>query len=160
MDEHASIRELLTLAAAGTLDGAEQRWVEDHLRQCQDCRAELAAWQRLTGALEAMPTPQAPLGLVERTRRQMASRAAARAEHRRTRNLLVWLTVFAWAITLMSWLGFQWMGDRLARVLGVSFTGLTMAWILYTLAAWLATALAAGLLSQRYREGRQYEPVF
>ena len=160
MNEHAAIRELLTLAAAGALDEAGQRRVEEHLRHCPDCRAELAAWQRLTGALESLPTPQAPLGLVERTRRRMEIQAAARAEHRQTRNLLVWLTVFAWATTLMSWLGFRWIGERLASSLGISFVSLTMAWILYTLAAWLATALAAGLLGRRYHEGGQYDPIF
>lgn len=155
MNQHAAIRELLTLAAAGALDEAGQRRVEAHLRDCPDCRAELAVWQRLTGALEAMPTPQAPLGLVERTRRQMERRAVAHAERQQTRHLFVWLTVFAWATTLMSWLGFRWMGDRLAVALGVSSAGLTMAWIIYTLAVWLATALAAGLLGQRRRqEGR------
>jgi anti-sigma factor RsiW len=154
MNNHTDIRSLLTLAAAGALDAAEQRHLEEHLRSCNECRAELAAWQRLTGALEALPTPQAPLGLVERTRRQMESRAAARAEHRRTRNLFVWLTVFAWASTLTSWLGFQFVGDKLAVALDLSFASLTRAWVLYTLVAWLATALSAGLLAKRSQEGR------
>jgi predicted anti-sigma-YlaC factor YlaD len=160
MDGHFEIRELLTLAAAGALDNGEQRRVEEHLRHCRDCRVELAVWQQLTGALEALPTPQAPLGLVERTRQQMARQAAARDEQRHTRNRLVWLTVFAWVSTLMSWLGFRWMGERLAFALGVSFVALAVAWVFYTLAAWLATALAAAVLGRRYREGGQYDPVF
>jgi predicted anti-sigma-YlaC factor YlaD len=160
MDEHVEIRELLTLAAAGALDDAEQRRVQDHLRHCQGCRAELAQWQQLTGALQESPTPEAPLGLVERTRRQMANKAAGRAEQRYRQNLLVWLTVLAWINTLMSWVGFRWMGERVALALGVSFTVLTVAWISYTLTAWLATALAAALLGRRYQEGGHYEPVF
>jgi anti-sigma factor RsiW len=160
MDEHFEIRELLTLAAAGVLDDSRQRRVEDHLRTCRDCCRELALWQGLTGALEALPTPQAPLGLVERTRLQMASRAAARAEQRYSHNLLVWLMVFTWINTLVSWLGFRWISQRLLLALGVSATGLTAAWILYTLAAWAATALAVALLGRRYREGGEYEPVF
>lgn len=68
MGEHASIRELLTLAAAGALDAGEQRRVEQHLRDCAECRAEFQAWGRLAGALEGLPTPQAPPTLVQRTR--------------------------------------------------------------------------------------------
>jgi anti-sigma factor RsiW len=160
MDQHADIRELLTLAAAGALDEAEQRRVESHLHHCDDCRAELAQWQQLTGALEALPTPQAPLGLVERTRRQMARQAAARAEQRHTRNLLLWLGGFAWITTFASWVGLRWMGEHVAVAFGVSSTGLTVAWIFYILAAWTATALAAAVLGRRYREGGHYDPVF
>lgn len=160
MNEHVEMSELLTLAAAGLLDDVEQRRVEDHLRRCPDCRAELAVWQQLTGGLQALPTPQAPLGLVERTRNRMANQAAVLTEKRETRNWLFWLTVFAWVGTLMSWMGLRWMGESVALTLGVSFTGLTVAWIFYTLGAWVAAALAAAVLGRRHREGGQYEPVF
>lgn len=155
MDEHAAIRDLLTLAAAGALDAAGQRRLEEHLRHCPDCRIELEAWQRLTGALEKLPTPQAPLGLVERTRRRLESEAAKRAEHRRSRAVLAWLTMFAWGTTLLSWLGFQWLGDGVAHALDVSFTSLAMVWIVYTLVAWLGTVVVATVLGKRYQqEGR------
>lgn len=155
MDEHAAIRDLLTLAAAGALDAAGQRRLEEHLRHCPDCRIELEAWQRLTGALEELPTPQAPVGLVERTRQRLESQAAKRAEHRRSRAVLAWLTIFAWTTTLLSWLGFQWLGDGVAHALDVSFTSLTMVWIVYTLVAWLGTAVVATVLGKRYQqEGR------
>jgi anti-sigma factor RsiW len=155
MDEHAEIRELLTLAAAGTLDADEQRRVEDHLRQCSDCHAELAAWQRLTGALEALPTPQAPLGLMERTRRQMEKRAAAKAEHRWNRRALVWLTVFAWISTVLTWPLFQLLAGRLGGVLDLSSRGVTQVWIGYMVVSWMTAAVVAGLLGQRrQQEGR------
>lgn len=155
MDEHAAIRELLTLAAAGALDDARQRRVEDHLRHCQDCCVELAAWQRLTASLEAMPTPQAPLGLVERTRRQLERQAAARAENRRKRALLVWLTVFGWASTLLTWPLFQLLGGQLGGVFDLSSQRVNQVWIGYVVVSWMISAVAAGLLGQRYqREGR------
>jgi anti-sigma factor RsiW len=154
MDEHVEIRELLTLAAADGLDDAEHRRVENHLRHCPDCRSELAFWQQLTGDLQALPTPQAPLGLVERTRNRMTSRSVVFAERRAIRNWLVWLTVFAWVHTLMGWMSFRWLGDHVALMLGVSFTGLTVVWVLYALAAWLAAALAAALLGRRYHDWR------
>ncbi len=151
MSEHAAIRELLTLAAAGALDSAEQRRVENHLRQCLDCQAELARWQRLTGALQAVPTPQAPLGLLERTRRQMERRAAAQAESRQKRMLLVWLTVFGWASTLLTWPLFQFLGGAL----DLSTRGLNQVWIGYLVVSWMMSAVVTGLLGQRHRqEGR------
>jgi anti-sigma factor RsiW len=155
MDQHAEIRGLLTLAAAGALDEAGQRRVEDHLRQCPDCRSELAAWQRLTGALEALPTPQAPAGLVERTRRQMENRAATRAKHRWNGMALVWLTVLAWISTLLSWPLFQFFGGRLAGLLDLSSRGVIQVWIGYAVVSWMASIVVAGLLGQRrQQEGR------
>ena len=155
MNQHAEIRELLTLAAAGALDAAGQRRVEEHLRQCSGCRAELAAWQRLTGALEAMPTPQAPKGLVERTRRQMENRAAAHAEHRWNRTALAWLIAFAWLSTLLTWPLVQFFGGRLGGLLDLSSRGVTQVWIGYAIVSWMASLVVAGLLGQRrQQEGR------
>ncbi len=157
MDEHVEIRDLLTLAAAGALDAASQRRVEDHLRQCSDCRVELELWQQLTGALEALPTPQAPLGLVERTRRQMEACANALAEQRRNRALLAWLTVFAWVSTFLTWPLFQLFGGQLAGFLDMSWTntGLAQVWLGYMVVAWMGTAIVAVLLAKKWQqEGR------
>jgi anti-sigma factor RsiW len=155
MNNHDDIRDLLPLAAAGALDPAAQRQVEEHLRQCSGCRAELQSWQRLTGALEALPTPQAPLGLVERTRRHLESQAAARAEHHRKQVMFFGLTVFAWMFTFLSWLLFQMLRGKLADALDISSATLTTAWIGYALVSWLVTAFAAALLGKRYQqEGR------
>jgi anti-sigma factor RsiW len=155
MNEHAEVHELLTLAAAGALDEAEERRVEEHLRQCSDCRAEFAGWQRITGALEALPTPQAPRGLVERTRRQMERQAAAKAEHRWNRNLLVWLTVFAWISTLLTLPLFQLVGGKLGELLDMSSRGVTQLWIGYAVVSWMMSFVVAGLLGQGFRRNRE-----
>jgi len=157
MNEHADLRELLPLAAAGVLDAAGQKQIEDHLRQCHECRVELESWQRLTGALRAMPTPQAPSGLVERTRRLMESRAEAQAEQRQTRWALLWLTLFAWLSTFLTWPLFRLFGDRVGGFLDMSWTdtGLTRAWLGYMAVAWMATAIIAALLGKtKQQEGR------
>jgi anti-sigma factor RsiW len=150
MDAHEEIRDLLTLAAAGALDAAGQRRVEDHLRECQGCRAELESWQRLTGALKDTPTPQAPVGLVERTRRRMERQAVARAAQRRHRLLLVWLTVFAWATTLLTWPLLRLLGGSL----DLSWTGLSLTevWVAYVVVSWMISIVAAGLLGRRHQQ--------
>ena len=155
MNQHDETRDRLTLAAAGALDAEEQRQVEEHLRQCAVCRAELESWQRLTGALEALPTPQAPLGLVERTRRRLETQVLVQAERKRKRTLLLWLTVLGWASTLFTWPLFQFFGPRLGDVLDVSSRGLNQVWFAYIVVSWMISAVAAGLLGQRHRqEGR------
>jgi len=155
MNEHDEIRPLLTLAAAGALDGAVERRVEEHLRQCSACRAEFESWQGLIGALKRMPTPQAPLGLVERTRLKLEAQAAARAELRRKWIVLSILTVLAWMFSFLSWVVFQMLGGRLAQSFDVSATVITAAWIGYTMISWLATGLVAAMLGKRYeQEGR------
>jgi anti-sigma factor RsiW len=163
MNGHEEIRDLLTLAAAGALDAAGQRRVEDHLRECRDCRTELESWQQLTGALKEMPTPQAPMGLVERTRRRMERQAAARVEQRRRRLLLVWLTAFAWASTLLTLPALRLVGGRLGQWLGLEWTGfsVTEAFIAYVVVSWMISVVVAGLLGQRHQQqGGHNEPVF
>jgi len=154
MDEHASVRDLLTLAAAGALDAGDQTRVEKHLRDCAACRVEFQSWGRLTGALEELPTPQASPELVKGTRRQLESRAAARAERRHSRSLLVWVNVLAWASTLLTWPLFQLLGGRLAGLLDLPSASVTEVWIGYIVVSWMMCVVIAGLLGQRRRQER------
>lgn len=151
MQEHDAIRDLLTLAAAGALTAGEQTRVEEHLRSCPECRAEFALWGRLTGALQEIPTPQAPMGLVERTRRTMERQAAIIAERRQQRWLFLWLMVFAWATTLLTWPLFEFFGSRLGEFVDLSWTHMTMgeAWAGYMFLVGTIGALAVGLLGRR-----------
>src|SRR5215469_15166007 len=103
MSEHAEIRELLTLAASGALNADEQRRVEEHLGGCAACKAEFDVWCRITGALQELPTPAAPVGLVERTRRQLVNQAAARKELRWNHLVIGCLIVLGWALTFLTW---------------------------------------------------------
>ena len=155
MNEHAEIRELLTLAASGALDADEQRRVEKHLRGCAACKAEFDFWCRITGALHELPTPAAPVGLVERTRRQLVNQAAARKEHRWNHLVIGCLIVLGWALTFLSWPVMQLLGDKVAQWLDIPFTTVTRVLIVYTSTAWLATWVVAVLLGRHYqREGR------
>jgi len=155
MNEHTEIRDLLTLAAAGALNADEQQRVEKHLRECTACKAEFESWQKLTTALSKLPTPEAPAGLVERTRRQLANQAAAQKERRWNHFLLACLILFGWALTLLSWPALQVAGDKAAQWLDVPLSTITLAWIVYTVAAWVATGVVAAFLGKRYQqEGR------
>jgi predicted anti-sigma-YlaC factor YlaD len=155
MNEHNDIRELLTLAAAGALDAAEQGRVEEHLRHCEACRAEFAGWLRLTGTLQDLPTPQARPALLEQTRRALAARAAAQQAHRTNHFMLGLLLLFAWTITLLNWPLLRMFEGRLEQWLNISTGQLTVLWVSYIVMAWTGTALAAVMLARhrRQREG-------
>jgi len=155
MSEHAEIRDLLTLAAAGALSADEQRRVQEHLRGCVDCKAEFDAWRQLTGALRDLPTPPAPAGLVERTRRQLVHQAATRRAYRWNHLMIGGLILFAWALTLLSWPVLRLLGDGLVRWLDIPFRNFTLVWVVYAVVSWVATGVVAAFLGKRYQpEGR------
>lgn len=155
MKEHSEIRELLTLAAAGVLDSAEQCRVEEHLMHCDACRAEFRGWSRLTGALQEQPTPQAPEGLVQQTRRILELRAQALRERRQNHFVLGALVLLGWTLTLLNWPVLHLLDGPLIQWFNVSSTQLNTLWVTYILAAWIATALAAAVLGRRFQqEGR------
>lgn len=151
MNEHFVVRDLLTLAAAGALDPAEQRRVEEHLRQCESCRAELGEWTQLAYALKELPTPMASPKLVIRTQRLLLHAAALRGRQA-SRLGMALLIAFSWMFAFVT-LGFVRLLDLpLAQWLDVSSTTV---WIVYIGVTWFATALAAGLLGKHWRqEGR------
>lgn len=151
MHEHDEIRNRLTLAAAGALSATEQKQLEEHISRCAECRAEFAGWSRLLGALEKIPTPQAPPGLVERTRRTLEKQAAMNAERRRQRWLFFWLTAFAWASTLLTWPLFHLFAGRVSEIFDLSWTHLSVneVWVGYMFLVGTIGALVAGLLGKR-----------
>jgi predicted anti-sigma-YlaC factor YlaD len=151
MKEHSIVRDLLTLAAAGMLDPAQQVRVEAHLRHCEACRSEFNEWAGLAGALRRLPTPQAPARLALQTQRLLAQVAISRA-NQASRLGLACLVAFSWIATFLT-VGFVRRFDvPLAQWLDISSTTL---WAVYIGATWLTTALAAGLLGKRWRqEGR------
>jgi anti-sigma factor RsiW len=148
MKEHLIVRELLTLEAAEILDPSEERQVQQHMLQCDECRAEHDEWAGIAGALKALPIPQASQRLVVQTQRLLFSAAAAR-KRQASKIGMALLVIFSWMVAFMT-LGFvRMLGVPLTRWLDVSSTTL---WITYIGISWFATALAAGILGKRYQQ--------
>jgi anti-sigma-K factor RskA len=71
--DHTSIEELIPAYALGATDPAESQAVEGHLPSCAACRALLASYSDLSGALLfATPPMSAPRGMAERMQHRLA----------------------------------------------------------------------------------------
>jgi anti-sigma factor RsiW len=152
MKEHAVIRDLLILAAAGALNPVEERRVEEHLRHCEECRIELNGWTRLAGALRQIPTPQAPSKLVFQTCRLLEARAAAIRARRGNWLAPALLILFSWIAAALNWRFIQLFDSQLSHRLNLSSATL---WVVSIGITWLAAGIAACVLAKHSpREGR------
>lgn len=68
------VRKRLAEYQLGGLDEAQREQIAAHLRECDECRAELRALERLDGLLVAVEPMEAPSGLWERVRARMKPR--------------------------------------------------------------------------------------
>ncbi len=155
MSEHDSIRELLPLATARALDAAEQGRLERHLAECSACAVELDAWRDLAGGLKRLPTPQAPAGLVERTRTRVERQLAAEAERRWNQVVMAFLVLFAWTVTLVSWPIVRLLSEGVASWLDLRFAQAWLGFAVYTALGWLTAGAAAVMLGLRHRRERR-----
>lgn len=149
MSEHASIRELLSLAAAGVLDPDEQRRVEQHATVCDACRRELELWQGYSRELVRLPAPVAPKYLADRTRALVLEKRAAAAERRWDDIVLAVLVLLGWTVSLVVWVVFRLFTGGMLSVMESSFVTI-LEWLgASTLFAWLTAAVAAVMLGSR-----------
>ena len=155
MSEHEAIRELLSLAAAGALDAADEQRIARHLRECGSCAAEFEQFQGLANSLRRLPTPQAPASLVERTRVRMEWQLAEEAENRWNYRVLVFLILFAWTLVLATWPVVRLLSNGM---LGWFEPGFGRTWLSlagYTGLLWITGGVAAGTLALRRRRERR-----
>ena len=155
MNGHGRFRELLPLAAAETLDAAEQRGLERHLAECPACAAEFEGWRALEAGLKRLPTPMASRGLVERTRAQIEQELAERNEYRSRRRVLALLVLFSWATTLAAWPIVRLMSGGMTQMLELGRAPAWMDMIGYATLTWLTAGVAALVLGWRHRIARR-----
>jgi anti-sigma factor RsiW len=143
------VADRLAALAAGGLDAAEARAVEEHLRECAACAAEHAAWRHLAEELARLPAPRPAPALVGRTRAAVEAQLAERAERAWNRAALGFLVAFAWTLTVGAW----WLIDLLRGELVLRLDAAvapTAAWYgAYVVGGWLTAAAAAVLLGRR-----------
>lgn len=154
-NEHEKIRLLLSLAASGALDSAEEMIVESHLRNCPECAAELEHWQTLAGGLRRLPTPQLSPVVLQRTVALVREAQVARDERRATLKVLIPLVTLSWFSTILSWPLFKLASSALRVTLGIHFEPDWRVFAFFVVWTWLAAAVAATLLSSHQRQDRR-----
>jgi anti-sigma factor RsiW len=149
MSEHAAIRELLSLAAAGVLEPDEQRRVQQHVAVCDACRRELEVWQGYSRELVRLPAAVAPKYLAERTRARILAQRAAAAERRWDDIVLAVLILLGWTVSLVAWVVFRLFSGGMLSVLESGFVTISIWLGASTVFAWLTAAVAAVMLGSR-----------
>lgn len=152
---HEKIRELLALAAAGALGPEEALLVARHRETCNECSAETERWGVLTGGLRRIPTPQPRAEVVERARAQAEARLSEEMEHRSQLAVIIFLILFAWILTVVTWPVFRLIaGGLLTRF----DPGLNHMWFLFTaftILGWATGGVAAILLARHRQQERR-----
>ena len=154
MNEHDKIRELLALAAADALTSAEEKQVAEHVRSCIACSNELEAWRPIASELRRLPTPQPSSWLVQATLARAEAKFTEQAEHDWNHRLMIIVVVFAWLLTLASWLVLHVVSRHFGSQLGPQFGRIWISFAAFTALGWLAGGVAAVMLAIRQRGER------
>ncbi len=141
MNGHDDVRALLPLAAAGALDPSEQRMIDEHVRECAECAAELEAWRGLAEELGVLPSPMAPDWLLERTRNRVAAEWAEHEQQRAEAWTLAALGVFSLVLSIGTWLGIRQLAGTHSGVWFAAWTAI----------AWMSAGAAAVILGLKHR---------
>lgn len=151
---HEKIRSLLSLAASGVLDSADELSVESHVRTCPECAAQLEHWQALAGGLRRLPTPQLSPFVLQRTVALVREAQNAADERRAAYRILTPLLALSWLSTVLTWPLFKLASSAL-RVVGIHFEPDWRVFAFFVLWTWLAAAVAAAMLSSQQRRYRR-----
>jgi anti-sigma factor RsiW len=155
MNDHDEIRGMLAIAAAGALDSADEERVARHIRTCASCAHEVDGLRHLAEGLRRLPTPQPPRGLVERTRARAEALLVEEAEHRWHRGVLVFLSLFAWAVTLVSWPVFRFVSGGLLEMMNSDWNQAWIRFAGFATIVWLGGGAAALLVGLHQRGERR-----
>lgn len=154
-ESHEKIRELLALAAAGALGPEEDLLVARHLETCDECSAELERWDVLAGGLRRLPTPQPRAAVVARARAQAEARLSEEIEHRWQRAVIIFLALYAWILTVVTWPIFRLITRGLLARFEPGFNNYWLLFAVFTGLAWATGGVAAVLLGRHHQQGRR-----
>ncbi|HUO34480.1 MAG TPA: KleE stable inheritance protein [Candidatus Acidoferrum sp.] len=154
-NEHDKIRSLLSLAVAGALDSAQESLVENHVRTCPECAAQLDEWRALAGGLKRLPTPQISAQVLQRTVALVRQAREAEDERRATRRILAPLLAFSWVLTVFSWPLYKIASSGLSVVFDIRFAHDWRVFAILVAWTWLCGGVAAFLLSSHQQRHRR-----
>lgn len=150
MNENLHIRaqKLFAQSLVEGLPGADQSWLDQHLRECADCARETASTHELLHALRNVPVAL-PRDLAARTQLRVRLRAQESAQSSAGVYLLWVITGFSWLLGVLSaplvWRVFAWVGGYLHVPKLVLEMGFVLWWALPALFAVAAVLHQKGL---------------
>ena len=149
MNGHESIRAKVALAASGALAQEEWLQVEQHTRECQDCRRELELWTLYARELHHLPQPVFPQDLLARTQSRVLLANQNRMDRRRNSWMLFGLAGYSWVIAISVWMVVRALTGGTLEVFGTNWVA-AGPWILIScLLSWITAGAAAVTLGTR-----------
>ena len=153
-DLHARARALVDRDCTSEISQAEQSWLAEHLRNCDECNGYAELTARSIQALGSFSFSVDP-GLMARTQEALSRRAEELEAERAKRNLYLRGFALASLLTvvgsLAAWPGWMWAADKMRIAPWQSQIGFGLFWVLPS--ATIAMLLLVGIgLSGRSRE--------
>ena len=135
---HTRAQNLLAQSLIEGLGGAEQSWLDAHLRECPGCSREAIRTRELLRAFRNVPV-SVPRDLAARTQMRVRLRAQESAQVS-TSSVLLWvITAASWLLGVFSaplvWRGFAWVGAQWNLPKPVLEFGFVMWWVVPALVA-------------------------
>ena len=155
MTEHETVRAMLALSAAGALEPKEQHRVDEHARECDQCRKDLETWSAYSQSLRKLPQPSSPPGMAQRTQALILQHHAETVDRRRHEWFLAALAIFGWGSGWACWMLVRAIVGGSLYLFGVNLlNGLT--WSVMSMAITGITAATAALMLRGRHEKRRF----
>lgn len=158
MNVHESIRGLVALAAAGTLDAKDLKRVATHARECETCRRELEVFGIYAQGMRQLPQPVVPGDLLLRAQARVLHERELAESHRRDVIMLGALAIFSFASSIATWLVVFRLTGGVWMAFGMNWANPVYWFSASAVMTWTTAATAAITLGRR-EVRRTYEPI-
>ncbi len=137
-DIHARAEQLIAQELVEGISSSDQRFLEQHLRECESCASSADALHGSLRALKSIAVP-VPVDLAQRTQFRVRLRAQ-QMSHDAPQRRLLWASCGAsWVFGAVSapyvWRALQWLGERVSLPRVVPAVGFGLWWALPAIVA-------------------------
>jgi len=154
-DLHAQARTLVDRNQMSGISPAEQAWLEDHLRQCDQCNGYAELTARAIGGLGSFSFSMDP-SLVARTQEALTRRAremeAERGRHRMYLRGFALACLFTVIGSVLAWQGWAYVAQRVQLVPWEWQLGFSLFWVLPSATVAMLLLVGLALESNRIHE--------
>jgi hypothetical protein len=137
-DLHQRAQQLFAQSLVEGISAADRAWLDEHLRECDDCAREIASTGQLLQALRIVPVA-VPRDLAARTQMRVRLRVQEATKATDGSALLWIITAASWFLGILSapfvWRIFAWAGGRLNLPKPVLEFGFVLWWTVPALIA-------------------------